>query len=55
MTERSARILLHPISSQQWNAIDVVVDDDDDDDVSNDDDEDVGEDDAESSRQINWL
>ena len=50
MTERSARILLHPISSQQWNAID-----DDDDVVSNDDDEDVGNDDAESSRQINWL
>ena len=51
MTERSARILLHPISSQQWNAIDA-----DDDDVSNDDDaDDVGNDDAESSRQINWL
>ena len=50
MTERSARILLHPISSQQWNAID-----DDDDVVDDDDDEDVGNDDAESSRQINWL
>ena len=46
MTERSARILLHPISSQQWNAIDDDEDDDDDG---------VGEDDAESSRQINWL